>query len=341
MYDKHPIRLSIVHMVPDVAESRNLVLAPLLAGVGLDLADLTDRTQIVLRAQVVALLRLMARQAGEATLGVDLADAARPSRLGPSGEALLGGRTLRECIEAHIRHLPNLQAGVRVGLQVSGSHAHWRHAFVNGDPEQAAVLTEGIAAFFVKALRAITGQPDLPVYLVLPHRQHAPMRQYEEKLRCAVSFRPGRETLISFDSFWLDWPNQTLTPDLRSPDRVDPVGRDAAVLADDAALRKSLQLIFGVAAMSGRLSLVDSARTLGIAPRSLQRRLAGMDSSFEAMVDDWRRERALQLIAHGQPLHEISARLGYTHQAHFTRAFGRWQGMAPSRYRAALGSERT
>ncbi|EKX58787.1 Transcriptional regulator, AraC family [Rhodobacter sp. AKP1] len=111
------------------------------------------------------------------------------------------------------------------------------------------------------------------------------------------------------------------------------------MLADDAALRKSLQLIFGAAAMSGRLSLVDSARTLGIAPRSLQRRLAGMDSSFETMVDDWRRERALMLIAQGQPLHEISARLGYTHQAHFTRAFARWQGMAPSRYRASLGPE--
>ncbi|MFQ6776398.1 AraC family transcriptional regulator ligand-binding domain-containing protein [Cereibacter sphaeroides] len=207
-------------MVPDVAESRSLVLGPLLAGVGLDLGNLADRTQIVLRAQVVALLRLMARQAGEATLGVDLAAAARPGRLGPSGETLLSGRTLRECIDAHIRHLPNLQAGVRVGLQVSGTRAHWRHAFVDSDPEQAAVLTEGIAAFFVQALRAITGQPDLPVYLVLPHRQQASMRQYEEKLRCAVSSPgAGDADLVRFLLAGLAEPDADARPVIPGPRR--------------------------------------------------------------------------------------------------------------------------
>lgn len=339
MYDKHPIRLSILHMAPDVAESRNIDLARLLSGVGLDGQDLLRQGQIALRAQVVALLQQMARRAGDATLGLDLAAAARPAALGTSGEALLCGRTVRECLQAQIRHMPNLQAGARIALRETPRYAHWCHSFANSDPEQAAVLTEGVLGFCVRALRVITGQPELPVHVLVPHRQSAPMRLYEEKLGCALTFRPGSETIISFDAVWLDHPNMALPPHgLRSSDRVQRLDRDLAPLADDQALRKSLHLIFEIAAMSGRLSLMDSAMTLGIAPRSLQRRLAHMDSSFEALVDEWRHNRALMLMMQGEPIHQIAARLGYTHHAHFTRAFGRWQGMAPSRYRERMGT---
>lgn len=339
MYDKHPIRLSILHMVPDVAEDRNLDLGTLLSGVGLEQRDLLRQGQVALRAQVVALLGQMSRRAGDATLGLDLAAAARPQALGTSGDALLSGRTLRECILAHIRHMPNLQAGVRIALRETASHSEWHHSFVRGDTEQAAVLTEGVIGFFIRALRVITGQPELPAHVLMPHRQRAPMRFYEEKLRCAVTFRPGREAVITFDAVWLDHPNMALPQqEILHLGRVQPVDDDPAPLADDGVLRRSLHLIFEIAAMSGRLSLVDSACTLGIAPRSLQRRLAHMDSSFEDLLDDWRHSRALALLVQGEPIHQIAARLGYTHPAHFTRAFGRWQGMAPSRYREMLGS---
>lgn len=333
MYDTHPIRLSILHMVTDMADRRGLDLGPLCRGAGLEPQDLAQGDRIVWRAQVAALLRQMARSAGEATLGLDLAAAARPDQLGTSGDALQSGRTLGECLDAHIRHMPSLQAGVRIRVDRSQGQAHWRHAFLNGDPDQAAVLSEGVVGFLVAALRLITGEPELPIHVRLPHRQHAPMRLYEEKLRCAVSFCPGRETVLSFDALWLARPNRVLA----LPVGVGTVVPVAPVLADDATLHRSLHLIFEVAAMSGRLSLLDSAQTLGIPPRSLQRRLAQMDSTFETLVEEWRSARAIVLLTGDMPIQHIAARLGYSHPAHFTRAFHRWHGMAPARYRDRLG----
>lgn len=339
MYDKHPIRLSILHMVTETADLRGLKLAPLCSGVGLEPQDFARQDRIVVRAQVTAFLRQMARSAGEATLGLDLAAAARPDQLGTSGDALLSGRTLRECLSAHARHMPSLQAGVRIDVDRSHGQAHWRHAFLSGDPEQAAVLTEGIAGFCVAALRLITGKPDLPIHVLMPHRQHAPMRVYEEKLRCAVTFRPGRDTVFSFDALWLDRPNRVLAHRIGAePGIVVPVEPGTTSLSDDATLRRSLHLIFEVAAMSGRLSLLDSAQTLGIPPRSLQRRLAQMDSAFETLVEEWRAARAITLLIGDMPIQHIAARLGYSHPAHFTRAFHRWHGMAPARYRDRLGA---
>ena len=149
----------------------------------------------------------------------------------------------------------------------------------------------------------------------------------------AVSFCPGRETVLSFDALWLARPNRVLA----LPVGVGTVVPVAPVLADDATLHRSLHLIFEVAAMSGRLSLLDSAQTLGIPPRSLQRRLAQMDSTFETLVEEWRSARAIVLLTGDMPIQHIAARLGYSHPAHFTRAFHRWHGMAPARYRDRLG----
>jgi AraC-like DNA-binding protein len=51
------------------------------------------------------------------------------------------------------------------------------------------------------------------------------------------------------------------------------------------------------------------------------------------MVDDLRHTEAVRRLAIGQEsMMEIAFVLGYSDQAHFTRAFRRWTGMAPRDY---------
>ncbi|ODT20710.1 MAG: hypothetical protein ABS35_19185 [Kaistia sp. SCN 65-12] len=86
--------------------------------------------------------------------------------------------------------------------------------------------------------------------------------------------------------------------------------------------------------MAGTLSLVDASRSLGLAPRSLQRRLLASGTSFEAVLDEWRRSLArAQLADPALPVGIISRSLGYSDPAHFIRAFRRWEGVAPLAYR--------
>jgi AraC-like DNA-binding protein len=67
--------------------------------------------------------------------------------------------------------------------------------------------------------------------------------------------------------------------------------------------------------------------------RTLQRRLRDWGFSFEEMVDDLRHTEAVRRLAIGQEsMMEIAFVLGYSDQAHFTRAFRRWTGMAPRDY---------
>ncbi len=90
----------------------------------------------------------------------------------------------------------------------------------------------------------------------------------------------------------------------------------------------------GLLQEGSQTSLVTAARALAVSPRTLQVKLEQEGTSFAALADDFRRERALTLLS--QPdlaVTAIAARLGFSTPSAFTRAFRRWMGMAPSDYR--------
>ena len=337
MWDRNPVRLSLLHMLPAVADSHGLELAPLLARAGIPAYEGPAAPAVVTRAQICTLLQAVARQTGDPTIGLALAAAASPGRLGLTGLSLLSGRTLRECLFSHARHMPGLQGGVQFQLQVEGEVATWRHLMLDSDPTHANVLNDGVAGFMTRALRAVAGA-SVALHVALPHRAPAAPHFYEDALQSAVSFSGGDDLALSFDADLLDRPNPLwaaeIQPDPAQPDRWQTLQPQTE---DDDHLVASLHLIFRSAAMSGLLSLADTARTLGYAPRSLQRRLMRLGATFESLLDSWRQEQALHYLHHTEcAVGEIALALGYSHPAHFVRAFRRWQAMTPVAFRRSV-----
>lgn len=76
------------------------------------------------------------------------------------------------------------------------------------------------------------------------------------------------------------------------------------------------------------------AAKLGLTRRTLQRRLSAHGTTFAALVESLLRNSAQDLLANtAEPVTAVALKLGYADMAHFTRAFRRWTGMAPSAYR--------
>ncbi len=79
-----------------------------------------------------------------------------------------------------------------------------------------------------------------------------------------------------------------------------------------------------------RFTISCVAAQLDVSVRTLQRRLQDCGLSFKALVDELRRSVAIQLVLAGEhAATEIAFMLGYSDQAHFTRAFKRRTGMPP------------
>lgn len=80
------------------------------------------------------------------------------------------------------------------------------------------------------------------------------------------------------------------------------------------------------------------ADALGLAPRTLQRRLQAEGESLHGLVEAVRRARAAELLATAMPLAEVSQRLGYAEPSVFFRAFRRWTGETPEGYRRRVAA---
>lgn len=78
------------------------------------------------------------------------------------------------------------------------------------------------------------------------------------------------------------------------------------------------------------------AQRLGVAERSLHRRLAREGVSFQALADRVRMERARELLGTTDlSVERIGEMLSFAETASFSRAFKRWTGVSPRHYRAA------
>ena len=82
------------------------------------------------------------------------------------------------------------------------------------------------------------------------------------------------------------------------------------------------------------LTISDCADLVGLSKRTLQRRLAEQDTTFNEILDQVRFDIAKQLLQnHSISIIDISSDLGYTNPANFTRAFRRWAGVSPRQHR--------
>ncbi|MGE8451768.1 MAG: helix-turn-helix domain-containing protein [Pseudomonadales bacterium] len=114
-----------------------------------------------------------------------------------------------------------------------------------------------------------------------------------------------------------------------------------AMKDDDSTVTAALQTTIDTAGLliahlsdQKTAKLVLIAKELGMSPRTVQRRLIRTGVDFQGLLDETRRSEALRLMgAANYSAADIAYRVGYSDPAHFTRAFTRWTGQAPSRFR--------
>ena len=93
---------------------------------------------------------------------------------------------------------------------------------------------------------------------------------------------------------------------------------------------------------ASELSLDDIARRVASSRRQLQRAYSEVgDTTFRDHLTRVRMNRAAELLATRElTVREVAHRVGYRQPAQFAKAFRRYQGVAPSDYRAGTLSER-
>jgi AraC-like DNA-binding protein len=105
-------------------------------------------------------------------------------------------------------------------------------------------------------------------------------------------------------------------------------------LIDAATIRGQIESHLIPILHTGRTSMSEISARLGLSRSTLHRRLAGEGITFEAVLDDLRRRMALDYLEGRKvSVNETAYLVGFSDPSAFTRAFRRWTGTSPGKYR--------
>ncbi len=132
-------------------------------------------------------------------------------------------------------------------------------------------------------------------------------------------------------------PARALEAPMRTADRVlsDLLMPEIGDAPDPRAeLAAEVRAVLGEILSSKTQLLTGVAARLGMSPRTLQRRLHGLDLNFAELTDQARRQRALALIADPElSVKEVARGVGFEDIRAFRAAFQRWTGATPRQFR--------
>lgn len=81
-------------------------------------------------------------------------------------------------------------------------------------------------------------------------------------------------------------------------------------------------------------SIEALAEQLHMADRTLRRKLSEESTSFQKIKDDYRRDRAMMELSQAEKsINKIAEELGFAEPSAFSRAFKKWTGLTPIRYK--------
>ncbi|TPN81099.1 helix-turn-helix domain-containing protein [Mesorhizobium sp. CU2] len=299
----------------------------LLVGLGITVDDLADPScRVSFRQGRLAILRALKLAKGRA-LGLESGLRQKITSAGLVGYAMLTAPTVGDAVELGIELQKDVGSMLRYDTRCDEQGVVVTATSRFHDPDTYVFLVEESFASFMGIAAALMGNDFKPIRVDVTYPAPPYVDVYRRIFRCPVHFGQVENAFI-FDKTFYERPLATADPfshrqllDFIAHSRVRK--REAAEIIEsvERVLRHRLQ---------ERNHVVTVARELGMSERTLRRRLGENGVSFQSVLDQLRKDRALELLANSQvSVEQIAFLVGFTDPHNFRRAFRRWTGETP------------
>jgi AraC-like DNA-binding protein len=312
---------------------RSLGIDPqaLLKRVGLDTAALTVQDRWISGTAAVQVLELSAAESGHEDFGVRLAEFRRFSNLGPISLVVREEPDVRSALELLIRHQYMYNEILHARLSEGDGLATLKVDLRLGEVMESRQATELAVAAFHRILGDFLHTRWQPLSVWFRHSAPTDASAHLRVFGPSVEF--GREIDgIVFYADDLDAPNAMADPLLREYARQY---FDAIAVPKDTTAADRVRELIEVLLPTGRCSVEQVARSLGVDRRTVHRQLAATDETFSSLLNATRRHLAEQFVANPRrSLTEISDLLGFSSLSGFSRWFREQFGCSPREWRS-------
>ncbi len=324
-----------VAVLADVLVEEGLALEEILHGTEISADTLYSADTRISRRQLLKAYSNATSLSQDPAIGLKLGRRLRVSEYGMYGYALMSSRTLGEALAFAIKYHQLATPTVRMSL------------LSDDDDNVAIFLMEDITyddtlvefnlsvqfALVLSLFEDMLGEDFEFQQVRCSCKRPSYADEYEKVLGCQVIFDAERNE-IRFDEWWLA---KTLR-------RANAITAELLAKTCDELLSKMQQpgnvvqqVIREVTAtLEDSPGIEDIANRLSMSSRTLRRRLAEFDVSYQEILQDVRRQIAIAYLRDTQmTIDDIAARVGFAESANFRQAFKRWTGNPPSHYRGS------
>ena len=275
-------------------------------------------------------------KANDPLIGFRSAELWHPSSAGPLGYAWLTSSTLREAFYRLERYLKIVTEGVFCHVEENQGQFKLVHRF-HDNAQNIPELADSHLAIMIRLCRLNYGDSIIPLGVALQRPSPEDSTPFCSFFRCPVYFDQPENHLL--------FTSKEMDERLPSGNKVLAQMNDQIIidylaqLEPESIIEKTKQIIIGQLP-SGKVTDESVATTLNLSRRTLHRRLHENQTTFRLILNDIRHHLADQYIRDNRlNFKEISYLLGFSEMSAFSRAFKRWTGKSPTRYRHQIYQE--
>jgi AraC-like DNA-binding protein len=255
-----------------------------------------------------------------------------PSNLGTLGYAWLSSGSLRTALKRMARYTRVIgqRMSARCADDELGLHFLYEHG--RGETRVGQTMADYTLALIVDMCRTNFG-PALTLESV-SLRRPVPKnpKPYQDFFSCPIHFGAAVDGFV-LERHIADRPLPTSNHELATTFDAILAKQLAEIANGDLESRCKAYLLEQLT--SGEPSEEALARAMGMSPRTLQRRLGDLGMTYKGVLEKTRYDLALRYLDDPKKsVTDVTFLLGFSEQSAFTRAFKRWNGSAPTAYRA-------
>ncbi|MFJ9619523.1 AraC family transcriptional regulator [Streptomyces noursei] len=340
------LTIAVHHVRAALGGARRLGIdtAPLLQGAGIPPLLLADDRAQVTAEQFTRLIRALHQATDDEFLGLGPV----PSRRGTFAmmcHACLGCPDLGSALDRATRFYRLFPGGpdLAVALRPDDGPAVLTVRSALHRHDEAAFLAACLLLIWHRLAGWLIGRRIPLHWAQFAHPAPAHADEYPALFGCPVHFG-APYTAAGWDAHWLTAPVVRDQPALaallrRAP--ADLLGRRDYGTTVAEQVRRSLAQALRSPAPTRLPEAGEIAARLAVSPATLRRRLRAEGTSYQRLKDTVRRDAALTALTAGrEPIAALAARIGFSEDTAFHRAFRRWTGTTPGAYRMAGATPR-
>jgi len=315
---------------------RRIPVDGLLKQVGLTKSDLASPEGRLPLASVLWLIEHAASLVGDPSYGLRLGASREPNERGLLGFLALNSPTLIDAMTNIQRYYKVVREGSEFEIERSGAEVALRFRVIDLALRGLRQNSEFVAATVVRGCRDLTRQAISPIRVECVFEGPSEKVEYADILGCPVKFGAEWNALV--------YSEETT--------RLPVQGADIKLLQ---ILELTCQKIIGPTAKvhdlvrevrrliveglpKGSANIDAIADELNMGSKTLERRLAERGQSFSALLDETRCKTAKHYLEEtDMRLSQVAYMAGYTEPAALVRAFKRWTGTTPMKFRDSAG----